>query len=485
MPKLQHVKSLDRRERLNPLGLFLAGGIPRQQNWQWEIVQFLADRELPVTVFDPRREDYDKLSLLSIGSQISWETEKQREADLIAFWFCAGTDCPVTFYELAVALERGALVVVGVDPEYKYKKEVIQRVNFARPWVVVHEGFENFREKLLQKIETLLETKPQAQTPSLFFERVGANNYEGVVPVSPKYLWELGLIESWEDLDIEEEYFYSILHKDCEYRLKVWGEFAAEPSEGGGDTSRVLGISSCHLDLQTFDERDHCDGLPLWYSLGWGKEPPAWVLEQVEEWVKDREMTLAFSSWLRRQGASEKDLDWAKDKTPRKAWGRSRRIDWLLWFLGRLGYGNTGEQQRKLTIFAVKCAERVKNLIADPRTQRSLEIAQRFAQGEATQEDLDMAYRMASEAHQEAETPSAYQHPSVAGVFPSLYGKSRAAGAVEAACRGGHEGACRASFYSIDTSEYCEDRYGLRADMLRKLITWEEVKKLIPEDGLR
>ena len=68
------------------------------------------------------------------------------------------------------------------------------------------------------------------------------------------------------------------------------------------------------------------------------------------------------------------------------AWDECVRGDWMLWIAQRLGV-----DLKTLTKAKVRCASLVKHLMKDERSINALDIALRFSEGNATQEDLEAA----------------------------------------------------------------------------------------------
>lgn len=66
--------------------------------------------------------------------------------------------------------------------------------------------------------------------------------------------------------------------------------------------------------------------------------------------------------------------------------------------------GLTGAQLR---LFAVRCARRVQHLMADPRSIAALNVAERHAKGEATDDELVTAWAAAVAAAEAAEAAAA------------------------------------------------------------------------------
>ncbi len=95
--------------------------------------------------------------------------------------------------------------------------------------------------------------------------------------------------------------------------------------------------------------------------------------------------------------------DWALTQpTMSDVWDNCPRVDWLLWIADKMG---KKPDDRTLRRFAVWCARntplsdgrKTGDLLTDPRSLAALEVAERFADGQATNDELDAA-RAAAEA---------------------------------------------------------------------------------------
>ena len=96
--------------------VFLAGSIEmgRAEPWQAAVEHQLAD--LPIVLFNPRREEWDASWVQSIANpqfreQVEWELEAQERAALIAMYFAPTTQAPITLLELGLFVRSGKLVV--------------------------------------------------------------------------------------------------------------------------------------------------------------------------------------------------------------------------------------------------------------------------------------------------------------------------------------------------------------------------------------
>jgi len=73
-------------------------------------------------------------------------------------------------------------------------------------------------------------------------------------------------------------------------------------------------------------------------------------------------------------------------KNMQEVWSAAKP-EWLIWVATRPGVLT----ERELRLFAVCCARSVQHLLTDPRSIEAITIAERYANGEATEEELAAA----------------------------------------------------------------------------------------------
>jgi len=91
-----------------------------------------------------------------------------------------------------------------------------------------------------------------------------------------------------------------------------------------------------------------------------------------------------------------------KHATMRDVWDACQRVDWLVWMLDAI---DAPQDEKACRLFMVWCARNTPMsdgrttgaLLSDPRSLAALDVAERFANGNATQEELSVA-RSAAES---------------------------------------------------------------------------------------
>jgi hypothetical protein len=96
--------------------LFLAGSIDMGAaiDWQAMLTERLAD--LPVMIFNPRRDGWDSsweqdISNDPFREQVEWELDHLARSSVIAFYFDASGKAPITLMELGLHAASGRCIV--------------------------------------------------------------------------------------------------------------------------------------------------------------------------------------------------------------------------------------------------------------------------------------------------------------------------------------------------------------------------------------
>lgn len=116
--------------------VFLAGGVAGNGNWRSEIASQLDP--YAGSLYNPCRDDYPILTPETANQQITWEFENLRQASAALFWFPAGSDCPISLFELGNVVTRTATrLFVGMHLQYPLRADVEARLSRYRPEVQV------------------------------------------------------------------------------------------------------------------------------------------------------------------------------------------------------------------------------------------------------------------------------------------------------------------------------------------------------------
>ena len=126
--------------------VFLGGGITNCDDWQSKVCKCFGDFN-DITVFNPRRENFNVLDGMATAQQIDWEFSKLEKCDIFSMYFCnSGSVQPICLYELGRNVVRMQnrfpttwkhRIIVSVEEGYKRTQDVMIQMAYAMPGVFI------------------------------------------------------------------------------------------------------------------------------------------------------------------------------------------------------------------------------------------------------------------------------------------------------------------------------------------------------------
>ncbi|KAF2812560.1 uncharacterized protein BDZ99DRAFT_461225 [Mytilinidion resinicola] len=144
--------------------IFLAGSIERGKAIDWQTALTKKLEHLPITVFNPRRDDWDNsweedISNPQFKEQVDWELDQMAAADVTAVCFVADTSSPITLMELGLRARDGKVVVCC--PKGFWKRGNVQVV-CHRFGITLVDTVEELAEEAIKKLEKCMEERKGA-----------------------------------------------------------------------------------------------------------------------------------------------------------------------------------------------------------------------------------------------------------------------------------------------------------------------------------
>lgn len=147
---IKKVQSPEQYEKINEseFALFLAGSV--SYPWREELAQMI-DSDYVVLLIPIN----DHAHLNNKDFRISWEHEHMKKADALLFWFPKGeannsrTFSMTSLFELGRAIESmDQPLIVGIDPEYPLREELLLQLKLLRPDIKVYGSLEDIAKSL-------------------------------------------------------------------------------------------------------------------------------------------------------------------------------------------------------------------------------------------------------------------------------------------------------------------------------------------------
>ncbi len=137
--------------------IFLAGSIEmgRAERWQSKVIEALA--AYPVTILNPRRDDWDsswvqEASNPQFAEQVNWELDGIDCSDIVVFYFAPGTVSPISLLEFGlVTATIPSSIALCCPPGFARKGNV--DIVAERHGIVNHEDWDAFIAAIVRRIE--------------------------------------------------------------------------------------------------------------------------------------------------------------------------------------------------------------------------------------------------------------------------------------------------------------------------------------------
>jgi hypothetical protein len=118
MKKTQIIKCPSTETSIHKISVFLAGSIEMDQaeEWQRSVENFISSYDIPVTIYNPRREKWDSTGKQSLEDanfveQVNWELDKIDSSDYVLVHFVPNTKSPISLLELGHLGDKNKAIV--------------------------------------------------------------------------------------------------------------------------------------------------------------------------------------------------------------------------------------------------------------------------------------------------------------------------------------------------------------------------------------
>lgn len=129
--------------------VFITGNISDNPQWLQEFVTVASQivdefvEGVDITLLKPRRQIFPINDPIASAEQVDWESNALENSNVVAFWFAASTTAqPIVMFEPGFHARRGKQIVVGCDPQYQHRHDVVLQLQQLRPDVTVSDSLD-------------------------------------------------------------------------------------------------------------------------------------------------------------------------------------------------------------------------------------------------------------------------------------------------------------------------------------------------------
>jgi hypothetical protein len=150
-----HIAKPPQPPTIHGKSVFLAGSIDSGAAPDWQSALTTSLAHLPITILNPRRDDWDAtwtqdISDAKFREQVEWELDGLAAADVIAMYLAPDTRAPISLLELGLHAASGKVVVCC--PAGFWRRGNVQIV-CGRFGVELVEGLEELVERVVRRLE--------------------------------------------------------------------------------------------------------------------------------------------------------------------------------------------------------------------------------------------------------------------------------------------------------------------------------------------
>lgn len=138
--------------------VFLAGGIMGCEDWQDKVTEELSSYD--ITIFNPRRKNFDIANKLETYKQIAWEYKHLEKMDIFSMYFCNSDSVqPICMYELGRNVLKMQMrfpcdwqkrIIISVEDGYKRTEDVITQIELCSRLFVYTDADPNSHAQLIR-----------------------------------------------------------------------------------------------------------------------------------------------------------------------------------------------------------------------------------------------------------------------------------------------------------------------------------------------
>ena len=141
-------------------------------------------------------------------------------------------------------------------------------------------------------------------------------------------------------------------------------------------------------------------------------------------------MKTEIENYLQKHNACREGAAYARtQKSLAEVWDNCPKLEWLFWMLAK----QPNKPEKELRLFAVWCARQVQHLMKDKRSLDALDVAERFALGKASVEELRAAWYAARGSAGSADAAGAARGAADAAWYAAWGSADAARGSADAA----------------------------------------------------